>query len=99
MVFYIFAIQYKQDDFSTNCTSGCSIPTGPVLSSSITKAGKDDQVDQEQAAHGEHEKYDNVDQEQAAQHMVNMKKMTRRWPVTIVESGEHEKYDNVDQEP
>ena len=64
MVFYIFAIQYKQDDFSTNCTSGCSIPTRPVLSSSITKAGKDDQVDQEQAAHGEHEKNDNVDQEQ-----------------------------------
>ena len=57
MAFYIFAIQYKQDDFSTNCTSGCSIPTRPVLSSSITKAGKDDQVDQEQAAHGEHEKW------------------------------------------
>ena len=50
------SIQYKLDDFSTNCTSGCSIPTRPVLSSSITKAGKDDQVDQEQAAHGEHEK-------------------------------------------
>ena len=66
MVFYIFAIRYKPDDFSTNCTSGCSIPTRPVLSSSITKAGKDDQVDQEQAAHGEHEKDDLVDQEQAA---------------------------------
>ena len=68
MVFYIFAIQYKQDDFSTNCTSGCSIPTRPVLSSSITKAGKDDQVNQEQAAHGEHEQDDNADhdQEQAA---------------------------------
>ena len=37
-----------------------------MLSSSITKAGKDDQVDQEQAAHGEHEKDDLVDQEQAA---------------------------------
>ena len=56
MVFFIFAIRYKPDDFSTNCTSGGSIPTRPVLSSSITKAGKDDQVDQEQAAHGEHEK-------------------------------------------
>ena len=66
MEFFIFAIRHKPDDFSTNCTSGCSIPTRPVLSSSITKAGKDDQVDQEQAAHGEHEKDDLVDQEQAA---------------------------------
>ena len=71
MVFYIFAIQYKQDDFSTNCTSGCSIPTRPVLSSSITKAGKDDQVDQEQTAHGEHEKDGNVDQEPLLE-VVNM---------------------------
>ena len=48
------------------------------MSSSITKAGKDDQVDQEQAAHGEDEKDDNVESlTRNKLHMVNMKNMIR----------------------